>query len=109
RSVVSSRSRHTRFSRDWSSDVCSSDLAAVVVVAGAAWLAYYLLVARWHQDTDDAYVQGNVVSIVPQTTGTVIAIDADDGMRVERSEERRGGEAGRSRREPRGQHRQRAQ
>src|SRR5690606_40315177 len=24
--VFSSRSRHTRFSRDWSSDVCSSDL-----------------------------------------------------------------------------------
>src|SRR5690606_41012045 len=26
----SSRRRHTRFSRDWSSDVCSSDLAALV-------------------------------------------------------------------------------
>src|SRR5690606_8773461 len=26
---LSSRRRHTRFSRDWSSDVCSSDLAAV--------------------------------------------------------------------------------
>src|SRR5690606_39473846 len=26
RLVVSSRRRHTRFSRDWSSDVCSSDL-----------------------------------------------------------------------------------
>src|SRR5690606_38103656 len=26
RSVFSSRRRHTRFSRDWSSDVCSSDL-----------------------------------------------------------------------------------
>src|SRR5690606_39893780 len=26
----SSRRRHTRFSRDWSSDVCSSDLIAVV-------------------------------------------------------------------------------
>src|SRR5690606_40108086 len=25
----SSRRRHTRFSRDWSSDVCSSDLAAI--------------------------------------------------------------------------------
>src|SRR5690606_40167971 len=25
---VSSRRRHTRFSRDWSSDVCSSDLVA---------------------------------------------------------------------------------
>src|SRR5690606_22410097 len=58
-------------------------VAAVVVAAGLAWLAYYLLVARWHQDTDDAYAQGNVVSIVPQTIGTVIAIDADDGMKVE--------------------------
>src|SRR5690606_40022124 len=32
----SSRRRHTRFSRDWSSDVCSSDLAkkfAITVVA----------------------------------------------------------------------------
>src|SRR2546429_149481 len=28
RSFFSSRSRHTRGSRDWSSDVCSSDLAA---------------------------------------------------------------------------------
>src|SRR5690349_23121249 len=31
----SSRRRHTRSLRDWSSDVCSSDLAAVVVVGGA--------------------------------------------------------------------------
>src|SRR5436309_11421322 len=27
----SSRRRHTRFSRDWSSDVCSSDLVAVAL------------------------------------------------------------------------------
>src|SRR5690606_39992236 len=27
----SSRRRHTRFSRDWSSDVCSSDLASFLV------------------------------------------------------------------------------
>src|SRR5690606_39579080 len=32
----SSRRRHTRFSRDWSSDVCSSDLEAVVPVPLAA-------------------------------------------------------------------------
>ncbi len=57
-------------------------LLAVVVVAGIAWLAYYLLVARWHQDTDDAYVQGNIVSITAQTPGTVVSINADDGMRV---------------------------
>ncbi len=58
-------------------------LATVAIVAGIGWAAWYLLVARWHQDTDDAYVQGNVVSIVPQTMGTVVSIDADEGMRVE--------------------------
>ena len=58
-------------------------LALVVVVIAIVWIAYYLLVARWHQDTDDAYVQGNVVAIAPQTAGTVVAIGADDGMRVE--------------------------
>src|SRR5690606_15308456 len=31
--VFSSRRRHTRFSRDWSSDVCSSDLGASASVA----------------------------------------------------------------------------
>ena len=55
----------------------------VVLLAGIGWLAYYLLYARWHQDTDDAYVQGNIVSITPQTPGTVVAINAEDGMRVE--------------------------
>src|SRR5690606_40651811 len=37
-----SRRRHTRFSRDWSSDVCSSDLrgAAADVLAAASRLAH---------------------------------------------------------------------
>ncbi len=58
-------------------------LATTVIVAAIVWLAWYLLVARWHQETDDAYVQGNIVAVVPQTAGTVTRIDADDGMRVE--------------------------
>ncbi|HOC10501.1 MULTISPECIES: efflux RND transporter periplasmic adaptor subunit [Thermomonas] len=57
-------------------------LLVITLLAGISWTAYYLLVARWQQDTDDAYVQGNVVSITPQTMGTVVAINADDGMRV---------------------------
>lgn len=57
-------------------------LAGVVVVSAIAWSAWYLLVARWHEGTDDAYVQGNVVSITPQTQGTVVSIAADDGMKV---------------------------
>src|SRR5690606_40524005 len=35
----SSRRRHTRFSRDWSSDVCSSDLNPSVERAGQSALA----------------------------------------------------------------------
>ena len=57
-------------------------LATVVVAALVAWLLWYLLVGRWHEDTDDAYVQGNMVSITPQTGGTVVAINAEDGMKV---------------------------
>ena len=58
-------------------------LGAVVLIGGGSWFAWHMLVGRWHQDTDDAYVQGNIVTITPQTTGTVTAIGAEDGMRVE--------------------------
>lgn len=57
-------------------------LLAVVVIAAIVWTIYYFTVLRWHEDTDDAYVQGNVVSITPQTIGTVVSIGADDGMKV---------------------------
>lgn len=58
-------------------------LALVIAVAGIAWAAWFLLVARWHESTDDAYAHGNVVAITPQVAGTVVSIGADDGMRVE--------------------------
>jgi len=58
-------------------------LAAVVVLGGAGWLAYHFMVGRWHEDTDDAYVQGNVVTVTPQAGGTVVGINVEDGMRVE--------------------------
>jgi membrane fusion protein (multidrug efflux system) len=57
-------------------------LLVVVLIAGIGWALYYVLVGRWHESTDDAYVQGNVVSITPQATGTVVSIGADDGMKV---------------------------
>ncbi|MEO5628786.1 MAG: efflux RND transporter periplasmic adaptor subunit [Thermomonas sp.] len=58
-------------------------MLAIVVLAGIGWLAYHVMIGRWHEDTDDAYVQGNVVTVTPQTGGTVIDIHAEDGMRVE--------------------------
>ncbi len=53
-------------------------LAAVLVLVGAIYGAYWTQVLRYHQSTDDAYVGGNVVQITPQISGTVVAIGADD-------------------------------
>ena len=61
-------------------------LLVVVVLLLAALALWYFMFGRWFEDTDDAYVQGNQVQITPQVTGTVVAINADDGMRVERGQ-----------------------
>lgn len=53
-------------------------LVVAVLVIGGAWLAYEWLVASHYEDTDNAYVQGNVIQITPQIGGTVTAIMADD-------------------------------
>ena len=53
-------------------------VAAVVLLAGAGYGAYYALVLNHFESTDNAYVQGNVVQLTPQVSGTVVAIGADD-------------------------------
>ncbi|WP_321876792.1 EmrA/EmrK family multidrug efflux transporter periplasmic adaptor subunit [Paraburkholderia bannensis] len=57
-------------------------LVVAIVIAAIAYGLYYFLVARFSEDTDDAYVNGNVVQITPQVTGTVIAVNADDTQTV---------------------------
>ncbi|HEY4351470.1 MAG TPA: HlyD family efflux transporter periplasmic adaptor subunit [Paraburkholderia sp.] len=59
-----------------------SMLGVAIVVAGAAYSAYYMTYARYHEDTDDAYVSGNLVQLTPQVTGTVVAVNADDTQTV---------------------------
>lgn len=54
----------------------------VVVLALIAYGVYYFLVVRFYEDTDDAYVNGNVVQITPQVVGTVVAVLADDTQQV---------------------------
>ncbi|WP_266168722.1 efflux RND transporter periplasmic adaptor subunit [Dyella subtropica] len=54
-------------------------LGVVVVLAIVGWTAWYFLDGRWYENTDDAYVNGNVVQITPQVPGTVVTIGADDG------------------------------
>jgi membrane fusion protein (multidrug efflux system) len=53
-------------------------LATVVAVAGLGWAAYAYLVASHYEDTDNAYVQGDVIQITPQIGGTVLSILAND-------------------------------
>ncbi len=52
--------------------------AVLFVAAGVAYGAYWAIVLRYSESTDDAYVSGNVVQITPQISGTVVAIGADD-------------------------------
>jgi membrane fusion protein, multidrug efflux system len=61
-------------------------LVAALAVAGGAYGAYYFADARYHVDTDDAYVNGNVVQITPQVTGTVVAVNADNTQIVKQGE-----------------------
>src|SRR5690606_39705744 len=53
----SSRRRHTRFSRDWSSDVCSSDLG----VLHEAQIGRDAVVVREHRAADDVGVAVEVL------------------------------------------------
>src|SRR3990172_3961382 len=49
--IFSSRRRHTRCSRDWSSDVCSSDLIALAAQTVRRVVARFPgKVAVWHSD-----------------------------------------------------------
>src|SRR3712207_7940797 len=41
--VISSRSRHTIYWRDWSSDVCSSDLTLVLALGGSTNAVLHLM------------------------------------------------------------------
>jgi membrane fusion protein, multidrug efflux system len=48
------------------------------LAVGIGYGLYWAEVLRDHQSTDDAYVNGNVVQITPQISGTVVSIGADD-------------------------------
>jgi membrane fusion protein, multidrug efflux system len=57
-------------------------VVAFAVVSGLYWL----LVARYRESTDDAYVAGNLIQISAQLAGTVVSIGADDTDLVKRGD-----------------------
>jgi len=57
-------------------------LGVIVLVAAIAYGVYWLLVARYFESTDDAYVGGNVVTITSKENATVLALHADNTQTV---------------------------
>jgi len=58
-------------------------LAGIFLAAGIVWFLLYWFVFSWREITDDAYVNGNQVTLSSQVTGTVVSVLADDTQRVE--------------------------
>jgi membrane fusion protein (multidrug efflux system) len=57
-------------------------LAVVVVIGFAVWAVFHFLLASPEQETDDAYVAGDVVSITARDPGQVTDIHADNTQMV---------------------------
>lgn len=54
--------------------IAGAIFASLILIGLLNWL----LVSRYHEETDDAYVTGNIIQVTPQATGAVIAIYAED-------------------------------
>src|SRR5690606_40581676 len=87
----SSRRRHTRFSRDWSSDVCSSDLAADTEYD---WPYYGQLMGAWF--ASHPAIQQATVRNEDRAHAATAHLGTSWTRTDERSEERRVGKECRS-------------
>lgn len=61
-------------------------ITAVFVVLGIGGLGYWLFWGQYTVSTDDAYVDGNSVQVMPQISGQVIAILTDETDRVKKGD-----------------------
>ena len=57
-------------------------LGVVVLVGVAVWAVFHFLLSTPEEETDDAYVAGDVVAITARDPGTVLAIHADNTQTV---------------------------
>ncbi|HET8764321.1 MAG TPA: EmrA/EmrK family multidrug efflux transporter periplasmic adaptor subunit, partial [Rhodanobacter sp.] len=57
-------------------------VASVFLLIALAWFLLWLFVFSVREQTDNAYVGGNVVAISAQVPGTVVAVLADDTQHV---------------------------
>ncbi|AJJ63555.1 multidrug efflux MFS transporter periplasmic adaptor subunit EmrA [Yersinia aldovae] len=57
-------------------------LTVIFIIIGVAYLIYWFLVLRHHQETDNAYVSGNQVQIMSQVPGSVVSVNFENTDRV---------------------------
>lgn len=57
-------------------------IGVVVLVALLAWFAYWLLVGRYMQETNNAYLQADSVAVAPRVNGYVTAVLVQDNQWV---------------------------
>ena len=57
-------------------------IGGVLLLVLLSVLGWWSLIGQWRTGTDDAYVGGNIVAVMPQTGGTVIAIYGDTTQAV---------------------------
>jgi membrane fusion protein (multidrug efflux system) len=61
-------------------------LGLLILIAGAAYGAYWYLDARFYETTDDAYVAGNVVAVTSRENATVMSLHADNTETVKQGQ-----------------------
>lgn len=57
-------------------------LGGIFLLTALLWFLYWLIWGRFELYTDDAYVNGNMVQLMPQIPGTVITINTDETQLV---------------------------
>ena len=53
-------------------------LTVIFVIITIICFLYWLIIARFYENTEDAYVNGNIIPIVSQVDGIIIAVKVDD-------------------------------
>src|SRR5690606_40448658 len=97
----SSRRRHTRFSRDWSSDVCSSDLcnlALLLVTKHGRSMFHSKIAGVGYYVPKNVYTNEDLTRFMDTSDEWIQERTGIQERRYARSEERRVGKEGRSRR-----------
>lgn len=61
-------------------------LTVFFLIVGLLFVLYWVLIGRFYESTDDAYVNGNLVQVMPETSGYVTSISADETQLVKKGD-----------------------